>query len=191
MTDQRDTYELFPAGYLDKGCVAYLFGAVREVIGDLTQERPDGSCKLKDPYWYVPCRRLDGTEVQAPPIDRGQLVPVRTDGQGHKRPVVPMVVSHPLPGVQDNRLIGLDIEDLLHRLRIYVGRREQVPAELASLLDSWMTHGYPLPAPWRHGQARHLLGFVITARREVGGLAATLARVEEDIRAMEKTEGQG
>jgi hypothetical protein len=188
MIEQHDTYELFPAGYLDKGCVAYLFGAVREVTGELTQYR-DG-ITLADPFWYVPCRLLDGTEVMAPPIDRSQLVPIRTNGDGRKRLVLPMYSAAPTVGVQDNSLIGVDIDDLLARLRRYVGRGEMVPAELIRQLDGRLSRGYPLPGAWRHGQVEHLLQFVRTAKHDVAGLDSTMRRLEEDIREAMGQDGQ-
>jgi hypothetical protein len=97
---------------------------------------------------------------------------------------------HPDTSRQDNDLIGLDLDDLLMRLRVLVGAGELIDPDLVRKMDSALSRGRVPPQAWRYANYRELASYVDGIMRDLGNTQATARRLSEELSERERQERQ-
>lgn len=179
----NETYELIRLDELEPGDVIYLMGGRQEVTEPLWHPQ-----EMKPGLLRVPMRRMDGTGGISPPFERDMMVPCRVTPsrkRQHGRPGIPDLA------VQDNSLIGLDLDLLLASLRQMIGDGELIEPGLVRQLDSAMSRGFlPAPTAWRTASYRHLRHLVSRVSHDLSATQATVRRLGEDLAEREKQDGE-
>ena len=175
---EREVWELIPFSQLEKDDVIYMMTQRLTLFAE-----PWHPEEMRDGLLRIPCRRLDGTEQMAPAFEPDQLVPVRVKPSRKYREARPY---RPNTAVQDNDIVGLDVDMLLGRLRSLVGNGELIDPDLVRKLDSALSHGWEPPAAWRNASYATLRTWASKAASDLNSAKASLERLSLELRDRER-----
>lgn len=168
-----EAYELIPIEQLQKDDVVFTMGARRVVTS-----APRSDPSVSTGWVRLPLAKLDGSEEMAPPYAKTDLIPARVR-PSRSRPRTRAYT--PDLSRQDDELIGTNLDEVLERVRWYVGAGELVPPDLVRKLDSALSRGFAIPIPWKKANYRSIRAWAERMHRDLVSSQHTAQRLLEEI----------